>query len=188
MGLFDGYVPSKKLEELSEDVLKKLEKLDKVIKNSKTDEAVPVSRIIAAHGEDLVDLVDRLSKHLEENPPSWGSIWSNSKFIYGIAIEIYQLINTMADEVTDEDMSEDKKKEVLKQLGQNLVWFIWSTMDPLRKVTWLPQFIERAIVKWIAGQALEFAADLFAPKEEKLKAGADLDAASKPSVIQLKAF
>lgn len=167
MSFLDHYLKKHRLKKLSnkaKESLSKLEsKLDKFVSNSKGP--LTFEDCLKEYGTEIADLVERLSDYISNMPPlSLSGSLGLFRFIYSIAVEVYQIVEEMSDCVLDDSMSEQEKHDTKVKFGKELVYFIWMTVDPLKsRFNWVPfkKTIVKKLVFWLAGMALESVVDLF---------------------------
>jgi len=168
MSFLDHYLTKHRLDEMPgkiKDNLSKLESnLKKYTEKSKGD--LTFEDAIKEYGPQISDLVERVSNYIENRPPiTLGNVWGIFRFVQSIAIEVYQIVEAMKDAIVDDSMSPEEQHRIKVEFGTEFVYFVWMTVDPLKdKFTWIPfkKSIEKKIVKWLAGMALESTVDFFA--------------------------
>jgi len=65
--------------------------------------------------------------------------------------------------IVSDTMTEEEQEKAKLEFGKDLTYFIWMTVDPLEGYfNWLPfkKSLEKWIVRWLAGYALETAMDM----------------------------
>ena len=168
MSFIDHYLEKHKLKPLQPKVKKNIEKLENKLKKHIASSKGPLTfdDLLKKHGEDIADLVARVSAYVKDFPPlTFTNAARIFKFVYSISIEVYQIVESMAQCVIDDSMSNEEVHEAKVKLGQELVYFVWLTVDPIGgRFTWIPfkKAIEKGIVFWLAGMALNSVVDLFA--------------------------
>ncbi len=148
--------------------IKKLEdKLSSITKQSKL--GLSFLDTIRQHGGQLGDLIERIQQHFDEWKFTWKNTFSAFQFVYSIATEVYQIVDTMHDEIVPTGATPEEAKEIKRTFGKNLVYFVWKTIDPLGKAfRWIPfkKTIEKKLVLWLAGLGLDAAQNLFKANKE----------------------
>lgn len=165
MGFIDHYLEKHRLDKMPDKHKKNVDQLEKELKekaksnNGTTDFE---EDILKAYGPQIADLVERASKALHRE-----SGFRRLYAVFNIGIEVYQLVDQMAEKVVPPGITGEKAKQYRVEFGKDLTYFIWKTIDPLSGyVNWLPfkQSIERFVVRWLAGYALDAALDLLLAK------------------------
>ena len=157
MGFIRGYLKQSQVDDLTEkskDALAKLEeKLDQKVQ-SITGQKTTFEDLLKTHGNEISDLVARVSEGIKNAKFSL----STMRWVVNISIEVYQIVDKMLDETVTPDMSEADRHKSKIDFGKELTYFVWMTVDPLAKyLSGIPfrKSIEKMLVKWVAGYALE---------------------------------
>lgn len=187
MSFLDHYVKKHRLPKMPEkmkEVVNKVEQeLHKHINQSKG--SMTFDDCLKVYGDDIADLVERISNHLANRPPlSLSNSIKTLKFVYSISIEAWQMVDAMSDCVIDDTMSEADQKAAKIEFGKKLVYFIWITANPLgSRLSWLPfkKTIEKAVIRFFAGLALESAIDFFDAQGAK---GTETFSTTKTQVVK----
>lgn len=167
MGFLNQYLDKHRLDKMPKKMKKKLDKLEKKLQDYVAGSKGKLSfeDIIKEFGPQIADLVERVSQYKDNMPPiTWRNALSIFRFVQSIATEVFQIVEAMKDAIVDGSMSEEEQRQAKVEFGTELVYFIWMTVDPLKgKFTWLPfkKALEKMIVKWLAGMAMESLVDLF---------------------------
>ena len=151
MGFLKHYLNKYRLDRMSNRHYKNLEKIESTLKH-KIIKSVDFEDVLKEFGPQISDLTERASNALENI--------SVRKFhiIINISIEVYQLVELMSESIISDNMTEEDKKKAKIEFSKDLIYFIWKILDPLDKYyVWLPfkKFIEKCVVRWFAGYALE---------------------------------
>jgi len=171
MSFLDHYLKKHRLKKLSDKTKKNLSKLekemDKFVKHSKG--SLTFDDLLKEYGSEISDLVERLARYVSDMPTlSLSGIINLFRFIYNIAIEVYQIIERMSNCILDDSMSEQERHITKIAFGKKLVYFVWMTVDPLKnRFNWIPfkKTIVKKLVLWLTGMALESVIDLFNASE-----------------------
>lgn len=168
MSFVDHYLKKHRLAKMPEKMKERIKKIEEKVRNL-VDNAPGEKTFedcLKEYGPEIADLIERVSKHIKDHPPlSFGGVIQTFKFIYSIAVETHQIVEAMAGCVIDDSMSEEEQHVAKVGFGKDLIYFIWMTVDPLqKKFNWIPfkRTIEKKLVMWLAGMALESTVDLFA--------------------------
>jgi len=167
MSFLDHYFNDHVLDELDDTVKKRMEEFKKVVEEVTDSEQSPMGQLIANYSTEIIDLVERVTQHLEKLDFSVAGVMGTFKFAYQIGVEISQLVEDIAEDIFSGDMSDEEVRMAKVELVQDIVYLIWKTFDPVSKAPWgwvkLIPFrsrIERFVVRWLAGMAMDFVLDL----------------------------
>jgi len=169
MGFVDNYLDKHRLDKMPEKHKKNVEKLEKKLEEKAKGNNGQIdfeNDILKEYGPQIADLVERASKALHG-----GFSFSMFRVVINIGIEVYQLVDQMSDKVVPPGYTGEQAQEAKVEFGKDLTYFIWKTIDPLGKyLNWLPfkKSIERRIVRWLAGYALDAALDMLTAQEEQV--------------------
>lgn len=171
MSFIDTYMKKHRLGDLSKTTRKHLNQLEKKLDavTKKAKKGLSFLDSIKNHGELIGDLIERVQQHFDDWKLTWKTAFSTFSFVTSIAIEVYQIIDTMQDEVVPDGLTGEQAWEAKKKFGKELIFFIWKTVGPLDKIlTWIPfrKTIEKNIVMWLAGMGLETARKMFGANKE----------------------
>jgi len=153
-----------------ENLVKLEEQLDTITKKAKN--GLSFLDAIKDYGGEIGDLVERVQQNFNlasRQKFTLSNIFSNFRFVYSIAIEVYQIIVAMKDEIVPDGLTGGKEWEAKREFGKNLIYFIWEVVDPLGKsFNWIPfkKTIEKNIVMWLAGMGIDTALSLFEANKE----------------------
>jgi len=167
MGFVDTYLDKHRLDKMPEKHKASVEKLEKKLEARAKGNNGTLDfekDILVEYGPQIADLVERASKALHS-----GFSFSKFRVVINIAVEVYQLVDEMSDKVVPPGYNEKQAHEAKVEFGKDLTYFIWKTIDPLGKyLSWLPfkKSIERALVRWLAGYALDAALDMLDAQKE----------------------
>lgn len=137
---------------------KNLEKIEKKIAET-VENPAKFEDALKKYGPEISDLVERASYALKDISFSFQKL----RVVISIGIEVYQLVDNMSDCIVSEAMTKEQQKAVKMELGKDLTYFIWMTVDPIAGyVRWLPfkKTIEKWLVRWLASYAMETAMDM----------------------------
>lgn len=168
MSFLDHYVAKYRLDKMPEKHKENIEKIEKKLEQitKQAKGKLTFDDLLKQFGPQIADLVERVSKYIGEIKNwSFSTIIGVFRFVNSIATEVHQIVEQMAGCVVDDTMTEQEKHSAKVSFGKELVYFIWKTVDPLRgRLSWIPfkQTIEKKLVMWLAGMALESTVDLFA--------------------------
>lgn len=180
MSFIDTYMKKNRLGDISSATRKNLDKLEKKLDavTAKAKNGTSFLDSIKNHGEQIGDLIERVQQHFSGWKFTWRNSFSTFQFIYNIAIEVYQIIDTMHDEIVPEGVTGEKAWEAKSEFGKQLIYFVWKAIGPLDKtLNWIPfkKTIEKKLVLWIAGMGLESARKLFSANKEVSSFSANTD-------------
>lgn len=176
MSFIDTYIEKNRIGDITSTTRKNLDKLedqlDTITKNSKA--GLSFLDAIKDYGGEIGDLVERVQQNFNlASRPVWkfslSNIFSNFRFVYSIAIEVYQIIVAMEDKIVPDGLTGEKAWKAKREFGKNLIYFIWKAVDPLGKsFNWVPfkKTIEKNIVMWLAGMGIDTALSLFEANKE----------------------
>lgn len=139
------YLDSTALAQMPPSVVKNLIDLEEVL--NKQTESSDFQTVMKEYGPNIVDLIKRIADHVNKWKWSSGRIVNSLKFVIDIAKEVHQIVEAVQAKIvplgTAPELAEQKK--IL--FGVDMVYFIWSIVDPLRgRLNWLP--FERSLEKW----------------------------------------
>lgn len=167
MSFLNHYLKKHRLDQMPEKMKERVEKAEQDLNKHISQAKGPMTfeDCLKVYGDDIADLVERISNHIKDRPPlSFSSVINTLKFVYSISTEAWQIVDAMSDCVIDDSMSEEDQREAKIEFGKRLVYFIWLTADPFgKKLSWLPfkKTIEKAVVRFLSELALEAAIDFF---------------------------
>lgn len=167
MSFLNNYLYKYKLESMPQKHKENIAKLEQKLHDhvAKAKGVLSFEDCLKEYGFQIADLVKRLSDHFA-NLGGWGfsSVIQSFRFIYNIAIEVYQIVENMSSCIIDNTMNEQEKRTAKIKFGKELVYFIWNVVDPIKgMLNWIPfkKSLEKKLVMWLAGMALESVVDLF---------------------------
>lgn len=174
MSFIDTYLEKYRLDEMPEKVKKNLDQLEKDMADKvQSDDVEDFGECLAKYGAEISDLIERVSAKIDDlSIGSLSDVLNLFRFVKTIGFEAYQLVELLSDCVVPDGLSDEEAKEAKeakKEFGIDLTYFIWVTINPLEgKLTWLPfkKTIEKKVVRWLAGMAIDFAMDFFSANEE----------------------
>lgn len=177
MGFLDQYFDNFNLDDLDDTVVNRLDDFKLLLDKITSDETYPLGVVISNHSAEILDLIERFTKHFQSWDFSTDGIIGTFKFAWQIGVEIAQLVEDVASEAFSGGMTAKEVHDAKVSLVQDLVELLWKTFDPLSRAPWswvsLIPFrsnIERLIVRWIAGMATDFVLDLLEANEVEAKA------------------
>ena len=90
------------------------------------------------------------------------------QFVTSISTEVYQIVDQIKGKVVPPGLSLAERLAAERKFGQDLVWFVWSAVEPIKGFKWLPfkKTIEKRIVMWLAGMGLDTAKKFFNTNKE----------------------
>ncbi len=193
MSFLDQYLNKHRLEKLPEKAKKKLAKLETHLASKINNNSTPKSfeDCIVRLGPRLGDLIERVSLHFDSFEWSVSGVLAAFRFVNSISIEVFQIVEEIKDCVVTDGMSEAEQHKAKVDFGKDLVWFIWMTVDPLKgRLTWIPfkRTIEKKVVLWLAGMALESTVDLFNANEGVASFGVETRVVKKGKIKTTKVF
>jgi hypothetical protein len=168
MGFLNAYLKNHILDTMPDSQQANLEKLEKVEQNlenqiSGTSGTLNFEEIVKQHGPEIADLVSRASEAFKNIEFSF----SKFRVIINIGVEVYQMVEEMGSSIVTDTMTPEEKQMAKIKFGQELIYFIYLTIDPLKNVlNWVPfkSTLEKKIVKWLSGLSLSAAVDFLKSK------------------------
>ena len=166
MSFLDEYLDKHRLDKLPGETKKRLEDLqNKMEKDTQDAGDVDFKDCIKQYGPEILDLVDRVSAKIGDiKVGSIGDALDLFRFVKDIALEVSQIVNDISGCIIPDGLTPEEERAAKVSFGQDLTYFIWVTVGPLdSKYNWIPfkKKIEKKLVYWLSGQALEFVYDLF---------------------------
>lgn len=166
MSFLNVYLQNHNLAELSPVAQKVLNKLESDLKDNVDNNptASKFDDLIKESGDKIASIVERFSTYWKGiNGWNLTTLVSTFRFVLNIGVEVSQLLVDMRKHIVTSTMTQEEAKTATTQFGQELTFFIWKTVDPLKnKLNWVPfkATIEKNLVYWLAGMSLEFGQDL----------------------------
>lgn len=163
MGFIDTYLDKYRLDKMPQSVQEDLNNLEKEIEK-KLPEKVAFEDVLKQYAPAISDLIARASAGMQDIKFSFASF----RWVINIGIEVYQIVDQMETSVVTAEMNSEQRRVAKVDLGKDLVCFVWITIDPLKNyLNWLPfkKTIERGLVRWLAGYALNAAVDFLAAND-----------------------
>ncbi len=167
MGFLEHYVDKHRLDTMPQKHKNNINKLEKSLSKRIPDSA-NFDEVLQKYGPQISDLVERVAKAFGD-----GFSFSDFRVVINIGVEVYQLVNQISDQIVSPGMSPEEQHEARVEFGKDLTYLIWMTVDPLKKYfNWLPfkKTIERKLVKWLAGYALDAAMDIITANTSQVNA------------------
>lgn len=171
MSFIDTYMKKYRIGDISKGTktnLEKIEKqLDKVTKKAKS--GLSFLDAVKEYGDEIADLIERVQQHFDGWKYSFTNLLSSFRFVYSIAMEVYQIVDAMQDEVVPDGLTGEKAWEAKKKFAQELVYFIWKTVGILdKRFRWIPfkKTIEKKLVLWLSGMGMDAARNMFKANKE----------------------
>jgi len=160
MGLLRKYLEEHQLDPMPDKHKKNLDKLEDKLTDNLTDTTKNFEDCLKENSAVIADVVGRASETFKDESLS---VFGKLRIIVGLGIEVYQIVDSMSDCVVSEGGTPTEQHASKIAFGKDLTYFIWMTIDPLKNhVNWLPfkKTIEKWLVRWLAGYALETASDM----------------------------
>jgi hypothetical protein len=171
MSFLDSYLDKHRLDKLPDKTRDNLTKLEDVLEDRVDIVGSDFEECLQKFGPVIADLIERVAEGTKNADVSLAT----ARWVINIAIEVYQVVDQMADCVIDDEMTPEEAHEAKVEFGKDLTYFVWMTIDPLAKyLSWLPfrKRIEKALVRWLAGYGLEATVDLLAANDSVRPFGA----------------
>jgi len=162
MGFLNEYLKNHVLDPMPSSQQTNLEKVEQNLEE-KLSGLSSFEDIVKQHGAEIADLVGRAREAFKNISFSFDKF----RVIINIGIEVYQIVENMSSLIITENMSPEEKTKAKIEFGQELIYFIYLTIDPLKSVlNWVPfkATIEKKLVKWLSGMSLSAAADFLKSK------------------------
>lgn len=179
MGFLQNYVKDYQLPAISDWAKDELEAIQEKIKQSIPTETTTFDETVKKYGPQIADLVSRLSAKVNSlNLSTWGDYFGLFKYIWSIAVEVWQLVSNIGGSLVLEGTDEEKHAKEL-EFSTQLIYFVWFSVDPLKdKFNWVPfkKSIEKWLVTYCAKKALDVAIDFFNAQKARLTTSADVPA------------
>ena len=171
MSFIDTYMKKYRVGDISTGARKNLEKIEKKLDEitKKAKKGLSFLDAIKDRGDDVGDLIERVQQHFDGWQYSFSNLWSGFHFIYTIAIEVYQIVDSMHDEIVPDGLTGEKAWEAKKKFARELIYFIWQTVGILdKRFRWVPfkKTIEKKLVIWLAGMGMDAARNMFKANKE----------------------
>lgn len=164
MSFLDKYLDGNQLSALPQAVVDRLKALEEELDDTSAANGGNFEECIKQFGPQLADLSQRLGTKIKSiSVHSIGDAIDLIKFAANIGFEIHQLVDNIKGCVMPTPLPAAEAKERQIEFSKDLAYFVWLTADPLGPyLNWLPfkKTLERKLVRWIAGMAVELAADL----------------------------
>lgn len=167
MGFLNEYLDNNRLDPVSKKVNKQLEALEEQLKEKSTVEASEFDEALKKYGPQILDLVHRAAKAFKNVSFSFAKL----KIISKLAVEVYQLVDTIQDVIITSEMTDQEKDEAKISFGRDLIYFIYLTINPLKnRLRWLPfkKMLEKKVVLWLAEMGLESAMKVIDSVKDKV--------------------
>lgn len=145
------------------------EKLDSVTKKAK--KGISFLDAVKNYGGEIGDLIERVQQHFDGWKFTVSGAFASFRFVSSIAIEVYQIVDAMKDEIVPEGVTKEEAWLVKRKFGKDLTYFIWKIIGPLdKKFNWVPfkKTIEKRLVLWFAGMGMDTARSIFKANKEVL--------------------
>lgn len=171
MSFIDTYMKKHRIGDISSSVRKNLAKLEKVLDSvtKKAKKGLSFLDAIKDYGDEIGDLIERVQQHFDGWKFTLTGAFSSFRFVYSIAIEVYQIIDAMKDEIVPDGLTGEQAWQAKRVFGKNLIFFIWKTVGPLdKRFNWIPfkKTIEKKLVLWLAGMGMDTARSMFKANKE----------------------
>lgn len=174
MSFLNAYLQDHNLAALSPAAQKTLSQLEASLKDNVDNNATTskFDDLIKESGDKIASIVERFSAYWKGiNGWSLTTLVSTFRFVLNIGVEVGQLSSEMQKHIVTPTMTKEEGKQAQTQFGQELTFFIWKTVDPLKdKLNWIPfkSTIEKNLVYWLSGMALELAQDMLVSSTTQL--------------------
>ena len=168
MSFIDTYMKKHRIGDISSGVRKNLDKLEKKLDSvtKKAKKGLSFLDAVKDYGEEIGDLIERVRQHFDGHK---FKIFSDLRFVSSIAIEIYQIVDAMKDEIVPDGFAGEAEWQAKRNFGKNLIYFIWKAVGPLdKRFNWIPfkKIIEKRLVLWFAGMGMDTARNMFEANKE----------------------
>lgn len=166
MSFIDTYIEKHQIGPISISKQKYLNLLEQDLNVAlENQKGLTFSQIINKHVRDIYDLINKIRKEFYAKKwKSWAGILSTLQFIYSIALEVYQIVENIAGDIVPPGTPKAEQGKVKLNFAKELIYFIWQIIGPFDKAfNWIPfkKTIERKLVMWFAGMAIEAAHKFF---------------------------
>ena len=171
MSFIDTYIKKNRIGDISSSVRKNLAKLEKKLDTvtKKAKKGLSFLDSIKGYGEEIGDLIERVQQHFDGWKFTFSNAMGSFRLVSSMAIEVYQIIDTMKDEIVPDGVTGEPAWQAKRSFGKNLIFFIWKTVGPLdKRFNWIPfkKTIEKKLVLWLAGMGMDTARGLFKANKE----------------------
>ncbi len=171
MSFIDTYMKKHRIGDISSGVRKSLDKLEKKLDSvtKKAKKGLSFLGAVKDYGEEIGDLIERVQQHFDGWEFTLSGAFGSFRFVYSIAIEVYQIVDAMKDEIVPDGLTGEAAWQAKRNFGKNLIFFIWKTVGPLdQRFNWIPfkKTIEKRIVLWLAGMGMDTARSMFKANKE----------------------
>jgi hypothetical protein len=166
MSFIDTYIANHQIGTISASKQKYLNLLEQDLNVAlENQKGLKFSQIINKHTNDIYDLINKIRKEFYAKKwKSWSGVLSTLQFVYSIALEVYQIIENIAGDIVPPGTPKAEQGKVKLAFAKELIYFIWKIIGPLdNSFNWVPfkKTIERKLVMWFAGMAIEAAHKFF---------------------------
>jgi len=156
MSFLDEYIKNNQLSPLDESVKRKLVKIETRLNNRTLEEKS--SDIVKDHSSEILKIINKIKHEFAGWSLSVGNVVSAFRFVLDIGEEVAKIVNKISYRITSEQHTPEERKQAKILFGQELVYFIYLTWNP-RLLKWVPlwieSIIEKKIVYWLAGMAID---------------------------------
>ena len=171
MSFIDTYMKKHRIGDITSATRKNLakleEQLNKVTKKAKG--GLSFLDAIKNYGDEIGDLIERVQQHFDGWKFTISGGFASFRFVYSIAIEVYQILESMKDEIVPDGLTGEKAWDSKRSFGKQLIYFIWKIVGPFdKKFNWVPfkKTIEKKLVMWLGGMGMDAARNMFKANKE----------------------
>lgn len=161
MSFIDTYLEKYRLDQIPDKVKDKLELLEEEMKDK--SQSPNFSDCLSKFGPQIADLVERLSKQIDNlHVGSFKEALNLFRFVKSVAFEVYQIMEGLEECAIPDGLTPEEEKAAKIDLGTDLTYFVWVTIDPLKNVfNGLPfkKTLEKWLVRWLSHMSIEFTMD-----------------------------
>lgn len=171
MSFIDTYMKKHRIGDITSATRASLAKLEKQLDviTKKAKRGLSFLDTIKQYGDEIGDLVERVQQHFDGWKFTLSGAFSSFRFVYSMAIEVYQIIDAMKDDIVPDGLTGETAWQAKRDFGKQLIYFIWKTVGPLdKRFNWVPfrKIIEKRLVLWLAGMGIDAARDMFKANKE----------------------
>ncbi len=171
MSFIDTYMKKNRIGDITSGARKKLDKLEEKLNTitKKARKGLSFLDTVKEYGDEIGDLIERVQQHFDGRELTLKGAFPGFGFVYSIAIEVYQIIDAMKDNIVPDGLTGEAAWDAKRNFGVQLIHFIWKTVGPLdKRFNWIPfkKTIEKKIVFWLAGMGMDAARNMFKANKE----------------------
>jgi len=177
MSYLQEYLKNHALDDIPSDVAENLVKFEEIVRDEiKSENSTNVfDAVITERGDEILDIVKRLSAHFKDWNVSLHGIWQTFQFVLDVGFEVYQIVLDIITDLVGSDATDEEKDQAIVEVAKSIVYMIWCAINPLAGyLRFIPfkKTIEKLVVKWLTGLIAGFAVDLFDANEDTVVAPA----------------